>query len=160
MAKLNDAHRHVLEDFIQEARIAVTNIMVSKGLSQRQVTDSLLREIGTVFPKNEKELSRITSGKLNPETQKIFSSTLLRLVNIARNNYEAIMAVQGEDVDSNHEASEEEDMDPNHNLVVEISDDELDEDELSPSDDEFGETESSRYFSVNDEAGRSSKSKF
>lgn len=149
MGQLNDVHRQVLDVFIADARNAITRIMFEKGLGQRQVTDSLLREIGVKFPKNEKELVRITSNTLNPETQKIFGPTLLRLVNIASDNYDAIMAAQGNDLELNNAESEEEDMDPNHNIVVEISDDELDDEEFSPSDDEVEESENSRYFSSN-----------
>lgn len=164
MARLDDAHRHVLEVFMEEARNEVSKIMFRNDLRQRQVTDSLLREIGVNFPENDEELVRISG--LNAETYKLFGPTLLRLVKSARNNYDAIMAAQGEDLDPNEEASQDEDVyhrhkarqgqaqDPNHNLVVEISDDEVDNGEFSASDEDLDETESSHYFSVNDQVSQ------
>jgi hypothetical protein len=163
LAKLDDAHQHVLGVFMEEARNAVQTIMNRNNLQQRQVTNSLLREIGIKFPKTEKELIRIT--KLNTETYKLFGPTLLCLVKNARENYEAIMAAQGDDLDTSHETSEDEhqerDLDPNHNIVVEISDDDVDNDDFSPSDEDLDETESSHYFSVPDDVSQfNSKSEF
>lgn len=163
LAKLDDAHQHVLGVFMEEARNAVQTIMNRNNLQQRQVTNSLLREIGIKFPMTEKELIRIT--KLNAETYRLFGPTLLRLVKSARENYEAIMAAQGDDLDPNDEASEHEyrerDLDPNHNIVVEISDDDVELGEFSPSDEDLDETESSHYFSVPDDVSQfNNKSKF
>ncbi|KEF52483.1 bloom syndrome protein [Exophiala aquamarina CBS 119918] len=163
LAKLDDAHKHVLGIFMEEARNAVQAIMNRNSLQQRQVTNSLLREIGIQFPMTEEELIRIT--KLNAETYKLFGPTLLRLVQSARENYEAIMAAQGDDLDPNQEASEDEyrerDLDPNHNIVVEISDDDEDNRDFSPSDNDLDETESSHYFSVPDDVNQfNNKSKF
>ena len=163
LAKLDDAHQHVLEVFMEEARNAVQMIMDRNKLQQRQVTNSLLREIGIKLPTTDKELIRIT--KLNAQTYKFFGSTLLRLVKSARENYDAIMAAQGDDLDPGDEASEDEDqgrdLDPNHNIVVEISDDDEDKGEFSPSDEDVDETESSHYFSVPDDVSQfNNKSKF
>jgi bloom syndrome protein len=132
---LNDIHRHILEDFVETAKKQVERIVIGKGLRQKPISDRVLREIAIKFPQNTEELRAIAG--LNAEMFKVFGPVLLRLIQAAYNDYEAMMRAQEDRPD-----------DPNHRTVVEISDDEAREDEFPASDMDSDGSETSHYFSV------------
>ena len=135
---LNETHQHILNTFVEEARKAIGQISLSKGLRQKAISDTLLHEIAMQFPQNATELQRISG--MNDELFQSFGPVLLRLIKMAYNNYEALLRAQ-----------EDRPEDPNHREVVEIVDDSDCEGE--PQDDvDVDETESSHYFSLQDDA--------
>lgn len=144
---LNPSHQHILDDFVGAAKAAIQHISIKYSLRQRPITDRVLREIGVHFPQTEAELQRISG--MNDEIFKMFGPKLLELIKVAYNNYEAIMRAQEDRPD-----------DPNHKTVIEIVDDDDDDDDklddaMDPDGDvDMGETESSHYFSADDEVDR------
>jgi hypothetical protein len=165
--KLDDAHRSVLDTFIEKARSHVTRIMDLKGFKQRPISDGKLREIGIAFPRDEDEFMQISD--MSPEMYKVCGAPLLRLIKDAQRNYRAMKLALGQTADEygfhdNYEdedyqnedddQDEDEDVDPNHKTVVEISDDDADEIPTSQSDVDMDEAESSHYFGVDDEVDR------
>ncbi|OAP61846.1 hypothetical protein AYL99_04049 [Fonsecaea erecta] len=137
---LDEIHQHILDDFVDNAKREIKRIQIAKGLRQTSISDLILREIATHFPRDEKALRSIS--KMNPETFQMFGPVLLRLARSAYNDYTAMKEATGEDADGPHDRS-----------IVEISDDE-DVGRMDESEEDLDETESSHYFSVADEVSR------
>lgn len=135
LARLNPTHRHVLDDFMGNAKKESAAIMLQKGLRSQPFSDSILREMAINFPQNKQELLHING--IDADKVERYGARFLRLIEDAHNTYEALMRAQ-EDLPE----------DPNHKNVVEISDDDLEaEIEAEESDDhEFSDEETSQYF--------------
>jgi bloom syndrome protein len=139
LERLNPTHRHIVEDFVDNAKKQSHKIMIQMNLKQQPFSDSALREMAINFPQSEEELLSIDG--VDPERVRLHGPRFLKLIQEANKNYEAMMRAQ-----------EDCPIDPNHKNVVEISDDEDDEDDADVqlsqefSDVEFDETETSRYF--------------
>jgi bloom syndrome protein len=140
LERLNPTHRHIVEDFVDNAKKQCRNIMVQMSLKQQPFSDTVLREMAINFPQNNEELLSIEG--VDPERVRLHGPRFLKLIQEANKNYEAMMRAQ-----------EDRPVDPNHKNVVEISDDEDDEDanvQLSQefSDLDFDDTETSQYFTA------------
>ena len=139
LERLNPTHRHIVEDFVDNAKKQSRNLMMQRGLKQQPFSDTMLREMAINFPQTNEELLSI--GGVDPERVRLHGSRFLKLIYEANKNYEAMMRAQ-----------EDRPVDPNHKNVVEISDDEDDEEDDDAqtsqefSDIEFDETETSQYF--------------
>jgi bloom syndrome protein len=143
MDRLNSPHRHIVEDFVGQAKSALQRFVFEKSLRRQPISDTQLREMAIAFPQSQQEL-RMIEG-MNDYNVTTYGRLLLRLVKTAFDNYEEIMRT-----------TEDTPADPNHRNVVEISSDEEnfinDEDEfdMSQSEVEFEDTETSQYFSAPD----------
>jgi len=139
LERLNPTHRHIVEDFVDNAKRQSHKIMIKMNLKQQPFSDSVLREMAINFPQSEEELLSIEGA--DPERVRLHGPRFLKLIQEANKNYEAMMVAQ-----------EDCPVDPNHKNVVEISDDEDNEDDADVqlsqefSDVEFDETETSQYF--------------
>jgi bloom syndrome protein len=137
LARLNPTHRHVLDDFMGNAKKESSAIMLQKGLRGQPFSDGVLREMAINFPLTTADLLKIDGV----EADKIerYGARFLRLIIDAHNTYEALMRAQEDKPD-----------DPNHRNVVEISDDDQEvEGELEDADDhEFSDEETSQYFQL------------
>ena len=141
--RLNATHRHIVDDFVDNAKKQSQRVMMKMGLKQQPFSDTVLREMAINFPQSIEELSSIEG--IDPERVRVHGNRFLKLIYEANKNYEAMMRAQ-----------EDRPADPNHKNVVEISDDEDDDDDdedhaefqLSQefSDVEFDEAETSQYF--------------
>lgn len=135
LARLNPTHRHVLDDFMGNAKKESDTIVMMKGLRSQPFSDSILREMAINFPLSKKDLLEISG--IEADKVERYGTQFLRLIQGAHDTYEALMRAQEDRSD-----------DPNHRNVVEISDDDQ-EVEASPeeSDDhEFSDDETSQYF--------------
>jgi bloom syndrome protein len=152
IASLSASHRHVLEDFVEKGRKAVSQIVIKHSLSRKQISDTMLREMAVKFPRNEAEMLRIRG--MSPDLLEYFGPTLLKLVDEAQATHLAIIDAQ----------SDEEDDRPSGSVrrgTVEISDDEDDMNDFIVADDDFGGSdggsdmgESSHFFDASTEVGR------
>jgi len=134
LERLNPIHRHIVEDFVDNAKKQSHDIMVRMDLKQQPFSDSVLREMAINFPQSEEELLSIDG--INAERVRLHGRRFLKLIQEAYKNYEAMMMAQ-----------EDRPVDPNHENVVEISDDDADSQSSQEfSDVEFDETETSQYF--------------
>jgi bloom syndrome protein len=149
MALLDPSHLHILKNFVDEARATIRKVMEMKGHRRRAVTDTVLREIAIAFPQTKEEMLLVEG--MTEDTYQIVGPALLRLIQQARKNYDAIKRAQD---DLPETWGGEDDVD---NDIVEISDDDeaADEDDAADEfdDSEFedldlDESESSRYFSA------------
>jgi bloom syndrome protein len=135
LARLNPTHRHVLDDFMGNAKKESSEIMLRKGLRSQPFSDSILREMAINFPLNDQSLLEIPGIELDKVER--YGARFLKLIKDAHNTYEALMRAQEDQPD-----------DPNHRNVVEISDDDQEE-ECNPEDfddHEFSDEETSQYF--------------
>jgi bloom syndrome protein len=137
LARLNPTHRHVLDDFMGNAKKESSTIMLQKGLRSQPFSDSILREMAINFPLTTADLLKIDG--IEADRVERYGTRFLKLIVDAYNTYEALMRAQEDKPD-----------DPNHRNVVEISDDDQDvEDELEDADDhEFSDEETSQYFQL------------
>lgn len=143
MERLNGPHRHIVEDFVDQAKTALQRFVFEKSLRRQPITDTQLREMAIAFPQSQQELQMIEG--MDDYKIATYARLLLRLVKTAFDNYEEIMRHTEDRLD-----------DPNHRNVVEISSD--DEDfindgdgfDMSQSEAEFDDTETSQYFSAPD----------
>jgi bloom syndrome protein len=137
LARLNPTHRHVLGDFVDNAKKESGAIMLQKGLRNQPFSDSILREMAINFPLSKQDLLEING--IEPEKVELYGPRFLRLIKEAHNTYEALMRAQEDRPD-----------DPNHQNVVEISDDDLEVGlEAEDADDhEFSDEETSKYFQL------------
>lgn len=137
LGRLNLTHRHVLDDFMVNAKKESSAIMLRKGLRSQPFSDSILREMAINFPLNKKDLLEING--IEADRVDRYGDRFLTMIKDAHNTYEALMRAQ-----------EDGPEDPNHRNVVEISDDdEAAEGVLEDSDDhEFSDEETSQYFQL------------
>jgi bloom syndrome protein len=137
LARLNPTHRHVLDDFMGNAKKVSGAIMLRKGLRSQPFSDSILREMAINFPLSKEDLLQIRG--IDADKVERYGDRFLSLIVDAHNTYEALMRAQEDRFD-----------DPNHRYVVEISDDDQDVDgALEDADDhEFSDEETSQYFQL------------
>jgi RecQ family ATP-dependent DNA helicase len=139
---LDEAHRHVLNDFMETARKKVQSKHISSSLRLKTISDTMLREMGMAFPTTKEGLLKIPG--MSKDLFNIYGHELLELIRAAQENYITIKSVyEDEDGEPQRELRQESyDQD-----VVEISDDDdfIDDDE-SISNNSF--SENSRYFST------------
>ncbi len=137
LARLNPTHRHVLDDFMGNAKKESGAIMLEKGLRSQPFSDSILREMAINFPLKKQDLLEING--IDEDKVERHGNRFLGLIHDAHNTYEALMRAQEDRPD-----------DPNHRNVVEISDDDhAIEGGLEDSDaHEFSDEETSRYFQL------------
>ena len=140
IARLDDEHRHIFQDFMEKARDSVGKVMVSKSLRRRPISDTVLRKIAIALPKTQEDMLDIEG--MDEDTYQNVGAVLLRLSSSAHDNYTAIKVALGQV--PNDSAGQ---------AVVEISDDEYDGLVVPGNQEDSGEegaeaSESSRYFSV------------
>jgi bloom syndrome protein len=137
LARLNPTHRHVLDDFMGNAKKESSTIMLQKGLRSQPFPDTILREMAVNFPLTTADLLKIDGIEVDKVER--YGARFLKLTIDAHNTYEALMRAQEDKPD-----------DPNHRNVVEISDDDQNnEGELEDADDhEFSDEETSQYFQL------------
>ena len=146
IARLDEGHQHMLQDFMEKARDSVSKIMVSKSLRRRPISDTMLRKIAIALPKDRQEMLDIVG--MDEDIYQNVGPVLLRLSKSAQMNYAAIKVALGKVMD-----------DAEGQDVVEISDDE-DDGFVVPDDEEFNEdegaeaSESSRYFPTSEGVDR------
>ena len=137
LARLNPTHRHVLDDFMGNAKKESSAIMLQKGLRNQPFPNSILREMAINFPLTREDMLEINGIEVDKVER--YGTRFLKLIMDAHNTYEALMRAQEDTFD-----------DPNHRNVVEISDDDQEvEAGLEDSDDhEFSDEETSQYFQL------------
>ena len=148
--RLSASHRHVLNDFVEKARQAVSVIVIKHSLSRKRVSDLMLREMAIAFPTTKAAMLAING--MTEDIYPYYGTTLLGLVQEAKANYQAIISAQS--------GGEEEDDDP-LNEAVEISDDDNMDSFIVDADDDgsFDEEETSHFFEDRDVAEFNRKSK-
>jgi bloom syndrome protein len=126
MASLDDLHRDVVEDFVQNAKEQCRKIQMDKGLRQQPFSDTVLREMAMSFPRTTEEMKALPG--INPNMVDYHGSSFLNLIAKAKNHYNEMRRDQDERV-----------YDPNLE-VIEILDDSDDEDYGSEPSFEGGES--------------------
>lgn len=137
----NELQRNILDNFVNETRHRLREVMMDKGLRQNPISDTRLREIGINLPKTETELRRI-SGISNEDQWRLFGNLLLQCTRNARRVCDEL------GVDLSQRAPENE-----------FDDGELEDDDFVVPDDFDDEAEegdgtevSSRYFPAQEDA--------
>lgn len=135
LARLNLTHRHILDDFMGNAKKLSSSIMLEKGLRSQPFSDRILREMAINFPLNDQALMEVDG--IDADKVQRYGTRFLKLIRDAHNTYEALMRAQEDLAD-----------DPNHQNVIDISDDDQNvQDEGDDSDDhEYSDEETSQYF--------------
>ncbi|KPI45641.1 ATP-dependent DNA helicase hus2/rqh1 [Cyphellophora attinorum] len=140
MASLSASHRHVLEDFVEKGRKAVSQIVIRHSLSRKQISDTMLREMADT--------------RHEPDLFEYFGPTLLKLIDEAQATHLAIIDAQSDEEDDHPSGS-------GRRGAVEISDDEDDMNDFIVADDDFEGSdmgsdmgESSHFFDASTEVGR------
>ncbi|KAG2168976.1 hypothetical protein VTO58DRAFT_111500 [Aureobasidium pullulans] len=119
MESLDDVHQDVLAAFVVHAKETMLDLMKRKSLRQQPFSDTMLREMAVLFPKNLAAMKKVRG--IDPAKVDCHGAVLLPLIA----HYKA-------QLDSMMEGAEEKPYDPNHTTVIYIDSDE-DQDE----DDEF-----------------------
>ncbi|KAL3471879.1 hypothetical protein BJX99DRAFT_14446 [Aspergillus californicus] len=119
--QLDTLHKAVAEDFMVYAKNYCQELVLQKGLRNQPFTDTILREMVMVFPKDKTEMLRIP--EIDPDKVNRYGDKILKLIRDTRTRYAELKKEQ-DDVDGVV-------PDPNHHNVVNISS----EDEFSDVDD-------------------------
>ncbi|PWY70964.1 recQ family helicase MusN [Aspergillus heteromorphus CBS 117.55] len=159
--QLDPLHKAVAEDFMVYAKNYCQDLVLQKGLRNQPFTDSILREMVIVFPKDMAELARIPG--IDPDKVSRYGAQIMKLIRDTQRRYVELKKEQ-DDADGVV-------PDPNHHNVINLTT----EDEYSdggiftdhPSTFNLDETVSSRYFSTqaadddsdDDEPSKTSKGK-
>lgn len=114
---LNEIHQDVLHNFVDEAKKKMHILMTRKKLRQQPFTDTMLREMAIVFPKNLDAMKKIRG--IDPEKVNYHGKELLPLIARYKNEYQSMM-----------QGSEDVPYDPNHATVIYITDDDKEEEEF------------------------------
>lgn len=135
LANLDEMHREIIENFVQEAKKKAQEILISKNLRTAPFTDSIFREMAISFPVTEYQMSLLPG--INQDHVKRYSKPFLQIIKQARLHYEAITMNRVQD--------------PNHETVIDlVSDEEQEEEENYGSFDESdlgeGTEQRSSYF--------------
>ncbi|KAI2886947.1 hypothetical protein CBS147343_3097 [Aspergillus niger] len=146
--QLDPLHKAVAEDFMVYAKNYCQDLVMQKGLRNQPFTDSVLREMVIVFPKDMAELATIPG--IDPDKVNRYGGQILKLVRDTQRRYAELKKEQ-DDADGVV-------PDPNHHNVINLT---STEDEFSdggiftdhPSTFNVDETLSSRYFSTQNTAG-------
>ncbi|OJJ77846.1 hypothetical protein ASPBRDRAFT_50678 [Aspergillus brasiliensis CBS 101740] len=146
--QLDPLHKAVAEDFMVYAKNYCQDLVMQKGLRNQPFTDSVLREMVIVFPKDMAELATIPG--IDPDKVNRYGGQILKLVRDTQRRYAELKKEQ-DDADGVV-------PDPNHHNVINLT---STEDEFSdggiftdhPSTFNVDENLSSRYFSTQHTAG-------
>ncbi|PYH46549.1 RecQ family helicase MusN [Aspergillus saccharolyticus JOP 1030-1] len=118
--QLDPLHKAVAEDFMVYAKNYCQDLVLQKGLRNQPFTDTILREMVIVFPKDLAELAAIPG--IDPDKVIRYGSQLLKLVRDTQRRYEELKK-ERDDADGVV-------PDPNHHNVIYLNSSE-DEDEFS-----------------------------
>ncbi|RAH85936.1 ATP-dependent DNA helicase [Aspergillus japonicus CBS 114.51] len=118
--QLDPLHKAVAEDFMVYAKNYCQDLVLQKGLRNQPFTDTILREMVIVFPKDLSELAAIPG--IDPDKVIRYGSQLLKLVRDTQRRYEELRK-ERDDADGVV-------PDPNHHNVIYLNSSE-DEDEFS-----------------------------
>ncbi|KAL4887179.1 hypothetical protein BJY04DRAFT_213132 [Aspergillus karnatakaensis] len=121
--QLDLLHKTVAEDFMVYAKRHCQEIMIEKNLRNQPFSDTILREMVMVFPRDETEMLRIPD--VDADKVRRYGDRILKLLRDAQRRYNELKKEQ-DDVDGVV-------PDPNHHNVVNISS----SDEFSDFDDDF-----------------------
>ncbi|KAI5248441.1 hypothetical protein E4T42_05612 [Aureobasidium subglaciale] len=120
MDSLEDVHQDVLAMFVEQAKEQIHELMKKKKLRQQPFSDTMLREMAVVFPKNLEAMKKIRG--IDPSKVDCHGMNLLPLI-----------AHYKKQLDSMMQGPEDVPYDPNHATVIYINSDEDNDDD----DDEF-----------------------
>ncbi|KAL4739632.1 hypothetical protein BDV11DRAFT_169927 [Aspergillus similis] len=120
--QLDHLHRAVAEDFMVYAKNYCQEVVMDKGLRNQPFSDTILREMVMVFPRDKEEMLRIPN--IDPDKVHRYGDKILKLLRDTKQRLSELKQA-GDDVDGVV-------PDPNHHNVVNISDD-----EFSDADDVF-----------------------
>ncbi|KAI9376592.1 hypothetical protein BJX61DRAFT_538674 [Aspergillus egyptiacus] len=109
--QLDSLHKAVAEDFMVYAKMYCQDLVLQKGLRNQPFSDTILREMVMVFPKDKTEMLRIPN--IDPDKVHRYGDRILKLVRDTQRRYTELKKDQ-EDVDGVV-------PDPNHHNVVNIS---------------------------------------
>ncbi|KAL3460449.1 hypothetical protein BJX64DRAFT_184819 [Aspergillus heterothallicus] len=123
--QLDPLHKVVAEDFMAYAKDYCQNLVLDKGLRNQPFTDTILREMVMVFPKNKTEMLQIPDVDVDKVQR--YGERILKLLRDTRRRYFELKKDR-DDVDGIV-------PDPNHHNVVNISsEDEFNDNDLNDSD--------------------------
>ncbi|THC95975.1 hypothetical protein EYZ11_004522 [Aspergillus tanneri] len=111
--QLDPLHKTIAEDFMVYAKNHCQDLVLKKGLRNQPFTDSVLREMVILFPKDLTELAAIPS--IDPDKVNRYGAQMLKLVRDAQRRYEEL---KKEREDANGVVP-----DPNHHNVINLSSD-------------------------------------
>ncbi|KAL4817282.1 hypothetical protein BDW67DRAFT_183948 [Aspergillus spinulosporus] len=120
--QLDHLHRAVAEDFMVYAKNYCQEVVMDKGLRNQPFSDTILREMVMVFPKDKGEMLQIPN--IDPDKVHRYGDKILKLLRDTKQRLSELKQA-GDDVDGVV-------PDPNHHNVVNVSDD-----EFSDADDVF-----------------------
>ncbi|PYH91967.1 recQ family helicase MusN [Aspergillus ellipticus CBS 707.79] len=142
--QLDPLHKAVAEDFMVYAKNYCQDLVLQKGLRNQPFSDSILREMVIIFPKDMAELARIPG--IDTDKVSRYGSQIMKLVRDTQRRYAELKKEQ-DDADGVV-------PDPNHHNVINLT---STEDEYSDGGiftdhastfNNLDETVSSRYFST------------
>jgi bloom syndrome protein len=147
MDNLNDVHRALVEQFVEEADAKCKDIMKRKGLRFQPFTTSILRDMAIGFTDTEEKMLRIRG--IDPEKVKVHGKSFQTMVAKYRDHYNGAMQEEFDSDDDDLNGVVDKHAQNVINLVSD-DDDDADEDEDDeiggmPSD-EDGDGEQSSYF--------------
>ncbi|CEL05443.1 Putative ATP-dependent DNA helicase [Aspergillus calidoustus] len=117
--ELDPLHKMVAEDFMVYAKRFCQEVVFEKDLRNQPFTDTILREMVMVFPKDKKEMLQIPN--IDEDKVHRYGDKMLKLIRDTQRRYSELK--------QNRDGADGVVPDPNHTNVVNISSD----------DDEFGE---------------------
>jgi bloom syndrome protein len=146
MDSLDDIHRALVEQFVQEADAKCKDIMKRKGLRFQPFTTSILRQMAIDFTDTEDKMLSIRG--IDPEKVKIHGKPFLALVAKYRDHYNGAMQAEFDSDDENLDGVVDKHA---QNVINLVSDDDADEDEDNamdslPSEEDDDDGEESTYF--------------
>ncbi|KAL2809662.1 hypothetical protein BJX63DRAFT_345896 [Aspergillus granulosus] len=112
--QLDPLHKAVAEDFMVYAKSYCQNLVLEKGLRNQPFTDTILREMVMVFPKDKTEMLQIPN--IDEDKVRRYGDKVLKLLRDTQRRYSELKKDR-DDVDGIV-------PDPNHHNVVNISSDE------------------------------------
>ncbi|KAL5000379.1 hypothetical protein BDV10DRAFT_162613 [Aspergillus recurvatus] len=125
--QLDHLHRAVAEDFMVYAKNYCQEVVMDKGLRNQPFSDTILREMVMVFPKNKREMLQIPN--IDPDKVHRYGDKMLKLI---RDTQQRLCELKQERDDVDGVVP-----DPNHHNVINVSDD-----EFSDADDVFMDQDS------------------
>ncbi|KAL6234715.1 hypothetical protein BDW75DRAFT_240831 [Aspergillus navahoensis] len=125
--QLDHLHRAVAEDFMVYAKNYCQEVVMDKGLRNQPFSDTILREMVMLFPKDKREMLQIPN--IDPDKVHRYGDKILKLIRDTQQRL-CELKQEGDDVDGVV-------PDPNHHNVINVSDD-----EFSDADDVFMDQDS------------------
>ncbi|KAF1824979.1 ATP-dependent DNA helicase, partial [Dissoconium aciculare CBS 342.82] len=145
MDSLNDVHRALVEQFVEEADAKCKDIMKKKSLRFQPFTTSILRDMVIGFTDTEEKMLKIRG--IDPEKVRIHGKSFLTMVAKYRDHYNGAMQEEFDSDDDDLNGVVDKHA---QNVINLVSDDEADEDEDNEIDsmpsDEDDDGEQSSYF--------------